>query len=170
MEYSIRLAEIADAEGIAVVHTRSWQTSYRGILPDAVLDAISVQDRLRRRQAILSRQTNMNWVAIAQGSQSIVGFCDAGRSRDNERPELGELYALYMLEEHKRFGVGRRLFDEARKTLKRARHAAMFVDVLKDNVPARAFYEKMGGHLYRVTTCEIGSVAYPEVTYDFAIE
>ena len=37
VRFAIRAAKLADAEGIARAHTASWQTSYRGILPDAIV-------------------------------------------------------------------------------------------------------------------------------------
>ncbi len=47
-------AEAADAVAIADIHVRSWRTAYRGVMPDAVLDGLSVADRTqqwRRRLA-----------------------------------------------------------------------------------------------------------------------
>ena len=44
----IRPAIPADARPIAEVHVRTWQEAYRGIVPDAVLDALDVDDRERR--------------------------------------------------------------------------------------------------------------------------
>jgi uncharacterized protein (TIGR02118 family) len=40
-------AAAADARAIATVHVRSWQEGYRGIVDDAVLDGLSVDDRER---------------------------------------------------------------------------------------------------------------------------
>ena len=40
--FGIREATPADAIGIARAHTESWQTSYRGILPDTVLADASI--------------------------------------------------------------------------------------------------------------------------------
>jgi hypothetical protein len=42
----IRIATIDDAIDIAAVHVRSWQTAYRGMIPDDFLASQSVEKRL----------------------------------------------------------------------------------------------------------------------------
>jgi hypothetical protein len=41
----IRAAQIEDAKQIAEVHVASWRAAYRGILPDSMLDNLSVEKR-----------------------------------------------------------------------------------------------------------------------------
>jgi hypothetical protein len=41
----IRRASQSDARAIAEVHVASWRETYRGIVPDAFLDALSVAER-----------------------------------------------------------------------------------------------------------------------------
>jgi hypothetical protein len=40
----IRPMRLEDVTGIARVHARTWQTTYRGILPDDYLDAIQEEE------------------------------------------------------------------------------------------------------------------------------
>jgi hypothetical protein len=40
MEIAVRPAGHGDIESLARVHTRSWQTAYRGLFPDEFLDAM----------------------------------------------------------------------------------------------------------------------------------
>jgi hypothetical protein len=47
MTIELREAVCADAAGIARVHVASWQTTYRGIVPDAYLDGLTPQNRQR---------------------------------------------------------------------------------------------------------------------------
>ena len=42
----IRSATPDDAERLASVHVEAWKSTYRGQVPDAYLDALSVQDRV----------------------------------------------------------------------------------------------------------------------------
>ncbi|MGH2840330.1 MAG: hypothetical protein ACRDKY_05850 [Solirubrobacteraceae bacterium] len=42
---TVRTATRDDAHPIARVHVRSWQVAYRGLLPDAILDGLSVEER-----------------------------------------------------------------------------------------------------------------------------
>lgn len=41
----IRPATVDDAHDLAVVHVRSWQQAYRGLMPQAVLDRLSIAER-----------------------------------------------------------------------------------------------------------------------------
>ena len=45
---ALRDATPDDAHAIATVHVASWQVAYRGFMPDAVLDGLSVDDRARK--------------------------------------------------------------------------------------------------------------------------
>jgi len=55
---AVRTAVVADAPFIARVHVRSWQVGYRGIMPDEVLDAISLEQREERWRQILPARRN----------------------------------------------------------------------------------------------------------------
>jgi hypothetical protein len=44
----IRPARMQDAPEIAVVHVRSWQDAYRGLLPQAYLDGFDSAQRIGR--------------------------------------------------------------------------------------------------------------------------
>ena len=43
-----RLAVPGDEQAVAVVHVRSWQVAYRGLMPDEYLDGLRPQDRADR--------------------------------------------------------------------------------------------------------------------------
>jgi len=42
---SVRQAKLSDVREIAEVHIASWQTAYRGMIPDSLLDNLSVDLR-----------------------------------------------------------------------------------------------------------------------------
>ena len=44
---TLRDATPADALDIATVHVESWQVGYRGLMPDEVLDGLSISTRER---------------------------------------------------------------------------------------------------------------------------
>ena len=75
--FAVREATLDDASGIARAHTDSWQTSYRGILPDTVLDRIDVGQRVETRKKILRDRSVFQLVAYDLTHSDIVGFCDA---------------------------------------------------------------------------------------------
>src|ERR1700759_342461 len=50
----IRAARAADAAQIALVHVRSWQSAYRGLMPQAYLDGLDPAQRVGRGELILA--------------------------------------------------------------------------------------------------------------------
>jgi len=142
--FAIREATLADAEGIARSHTLSWQASYRGILPDSVLDLIDVGQRASSRRQILRDDTIFKLVAYDVTHGDIVGFCDAGPSR-RPGPWAGEVYAIYIEHHAKRHGLGLEMFERTCAWLSAKQMPSLIIWVLENNTHARRFYEAMGG-------------------------
>lgn len=142
--FAVREAVLADAAGIARVHVDSWQTSYRGILPDTVLDRIDVGQRVESRRRILASGDGLHLVAYDITHGDIVGFCDAGAARRNVK-YAGEVYAIYLAHRAKRHGLGQEMFDRVKVWLAANGMPSMLVWVLENNHHARRFYEAMGG-------------------------
>ncbi len=97
---------------------------------------------------------------------SIVGFASGGpRQEESNYPEYeGELYTAYLLRQHQRRGLGRRLLGAvARGLLADGKHS-MLAWVLAEN-PSRAFYEAVGGKLLGSQKIEIGGATLEEVAY-----
>src|SRR4029077_13924784 len=111
----IREAERRDASAIASVHVRGWQWAYRGLLPDAVLDGLSVGDRAAWRDARLADPPpgEHTWV-VEDAKGAVVGFAVAGPARGlQDPPSHGEVYAIYLDPAIVGTGIGRQLFDHA---------------------------------------------------------
>jgi hypothetical protein len=92
---AVRTAVVADAPFIARVHLRSWQVGYRGIMPDEVLDAISLEQREERWRQILSGEEEPGFTVIADvDDRGVQGFGSGlPKSRDED---AGERTALYV--------------------------------------------------------------------------
>lgn len=143
--FVIRPAQLADSEGIARVHTHSWQSAYRGLLPDEWLDALHWEDRRKRWDAILSgARTGKTYVATDDHNE-IVGFASIGPSRDEDVPpeETFELYAIYVSPDYWRAGIGSTLLFSVAEEIP-ANIAWFSLWVLKDNGRGRHFYEYLG--------------------------
>ena len=159
---AIRKARPADAVAIAAVHVAAWRNTYPGILPDNYLAKMSVsRQAVHYDQAIRSGTGVM--VAIASGvdvapsgAARIIGFTTAGRARRGEVNGQvlghvlgqvlgqGEIETLYVLDDWRDRGVGRRLLRAAAAWLAEAGCKSAFLWVLRDN-PSRWFYERLGG-------------------------
>jgi len=90
----IRPALLSDARAIADVHVRSWQSAYHGVVPDAYLEALSVDKREMDFREALSRGSAEMWVA--EWHSEIIGWIACGASRDSDAtPRVGEIEAIY---------------------------------------------------------------------------
>ncbi|HTL37338.1 MAG TPA: GNAT family N-acetyltransferase [Kofleriaceae bacterium] len=167
--FGIREAEVGDAEAIARAHTASWQTSYRGILPDTVLDRIDVGQRAASRRKIISDRSIFQLVAYDLTHGDIVGFCDAGPSRRDlpsfPQHSTGEVYAIYLVQHAKRHGLGQEMFDRVMAHFTRSSIHQMVVWVLDNNDHARRFYEALGGHASSRVQTRVGGFPVTELAY-----
>lgn len=162
--FAIREAKLDDAEGIARAQTDSWQTSYRGILPDTVLDRIDVGQRADTRRKILTDKSILQLVAYDVTHGDIVGFCDAGPSRRNV-PYKGEVYAIYLVQQAKRYGLGTEMLERAQAWFTRQDIHSMIVWVLDNNHHARRFYEALGGRATSRLQSRVGGFPVIELAY-----
>jgi len=160
----IRQAIAADAAGLAQVHVATWRTTYKGLISDEVLAGLSMERReqywLRQLEAPLPN----SFVYVATQDEQVVGFSSGGAERTGDPDYQGEVYALYLLQEAQRRGVGRGLMDASAQSLLSNGMNNMLIWVLRDN-PSRRFYEAMGGSFVREQNIEIGGQTLVEVAY-----
>ncbi|GMA63086.1 GNAT family N-acetyltransferase [Alicyclobacillus fastidiosus] len=163
--WTIRKAVLEDAMGVAKVHVDSWRTTYSGIVNDEFLASLSYEkceERLRNR---IAKNSNEYAMFVAEDEEGqIIGFADGGRERSGDSTYDGELYAIYLLKEHQRKGVGKLLFRHVVSHLASSHFHTMLIWVLNDN-PSRYFYESMGGRLVREQSIQIGEQQLQESAY-----
>ena len=166
MSVRIRAANPADAGPIARVHVDSWRTTYPGIVPAEYLAGLSYGKRQSVWADILSagRTAESNFVAETDRGE-IVGFAGGGLRREGDPAYRGELYAVYVLEEHQRLGVGRRLVSAVARRLLTDGFRSMLTWVLEDNGPACQFYEALGGTEVGRQTITMGGADLVELAY-----
>ena len=166
MAMRIRAAVLADAASMARVHVDSWRKTYPGIVPAEYLASLSYRKRESVWADILAagRPDESNFV-VETGDGEIVGLAGGGPEREGNAAYRGELYAVYLLEEHQRAGLGRRLVSAVTRRLLSDGLRSMLVWVLEDNRPACRFYEALGGTIVDRTTVTIGGAQLPELAY-----
>jgi len=141
----VRFATIADVEEIAGIHVASWQSAYRGLLPDRLLDKLDVSERRERWNTILSAAGSP--VLVAEDDAGHVnGFCSlcASRDRDRDPQQTAEIAALYVAPGAWRQGFGTVLCSRALAELQRAGYREATLWVLTPNSRARRFYATQG--------------------------
>ncbi len=159
----IRPAVPVDVGAIARVHLSSWQTTYRGLMPDQILDNLSFSLRRDWWKNVLSDPRKME-VVVAEVYGRIVGFANYGVERENDPIYRGELYALYILKDYQKKGIGCALMKASAQGLLERGMCNMLVWVLSTN-PARGFYEKMGGVHLRDKPVNLGGFDLEESAY-----
>lgn len=164
---SIRSASLVDANSIANIHVQAWKESYRDILTKDFLDNLSVEKRLQWRKKTLATEDGATKTLIAIKNERIIGFCDIGKNRDTTINYPGEMYALYLLNAYKKIGIGQQLFNMAINNLHEQHMMPCVAWVLKENSPARRFYEKNRGQAIKEKTIKIGDKSYQELAYLF---
>jgi GNAT superfamily N-acetyltransferase len=144
-----------DADDIAALHAESWRSAYRGFLPDAFLDGPIFDERRELWVArMCAPDPHRRCVLKAVSGGMLVGF--ACVLLDAESCWGALLDNLHVKPALKRQGIGRRLFEEARRWVDvTARGTPLHLTVIEGNVDARHFYHRLGGTIVERTTREV---------------
>lgn len=157
---TIRPMALSDCDRVAEVRVTGRRHAYRGLIPQAELDGLSVEADAERRRAHFTRTDDLTTQLVAERAGQVVGWASVGPHRDGEvHTEEAELYALYGDPAHLGTGVGRALLTEA--VARSAARPRMLLWVLRDNTRARRFYERAG---FGPDGAEDGT-SVPEVRY-----
>lgn len=165
----IREAINRDVSAISRVHVDTWRTSYHEILPSEILANLSYEKRENAWHQILNhapKDGNCTYVAEDRSGQ-IVGFANGGVERAGNPVYKGELNAIYILENHQRKGIGRKLVRVVAERLYRIKIHSMLVWVLKDNSACR-FYEMLGGEKVDKKEIKRGGTKLIEIAYGWS--
>ena len=167
--WTLRRAAVADAAALAAVHVAGWGEAYAGLVPDHMLAALSVDSRAATWARILAEraQAPATTVHVACDAGRIVGFAASGAQRSAELRERfeGEVSAIYVLRRAQGQGIGRALMATAARDLLAGGLGGAALWVLRDNWPARRFYEHLGGEPAAERTDRRGDVCLAEVAY-----
>jgi L-amino acid N-acyltransferase YncA len=181
-EPTVRLARPDDAEAIADAHVRGWLTTYRGLVPDSILDGLSVERRTTFWRDTIAAETEAasaspavaafpaaaarTWVVEEAGK--VRGFASSGPVRD--QPDglaaAGEVFAIYLAPEARGRGLGRALFEHVVGDLRGRGFAPIVVWVFEANAATRGFYEAAGFELDGARQpVDFGEASLPEIRY-----
>ena len=133
------------------------------MLADDFLESLSEAGYTERWRRVIGDGTSR--VFVVEEPEGIVGFASGGRERAGESGFEGELYAIYIVAGSQRLGHGRELVRAMAAALRDMCLSDMIVWVLRDNVPAREFYERLGGSYVRSQPITIGATTLEEMSY-----
>lgn len=136
-KYLIREMESEEEiNGKAYVHYKSWHETYTNLVDSTYMNSVTLEKCVK-----MAHKWREN-ILIAKDGEKVIGFVGYGSSRDAALPDLGEVYALYVLEEYHGLKVGYALMNAALQKLTDYKKIAVWV--LKDNHKAIRFYERYG--------------------------
>jgi ribosomal protein S18 acetylase RimI-like enzyme len=141
----IRTARPADIHAMARVYVETWRSAYLGILPDAYLDSMTVQETKASLGSEMGAAGAVSLMAEAADGQ-VAGLIIGGIDRRRDRIYSGEIFSLYVRPSYQRRGIGHRLVMHLVARINRLDIFTLKVQVLAAN-PCRRFYEQRNGVL-----------------------
>jgi ribosomal protein S18 acetylase RimI-like enzyme len=159
----IRQARPDDAADVAQVYIDSWHDTYPGVLPAALLRAMTAKGQTARWLASIRAQGHEK-VLVADSRYGIVGMASLGAARDRTLGHDGEVYTLYVDPAYFGMGVGRALLDGAFAALRQDGMRSCVIWAHARN-NARFFYEAMGGRLIAERHAKLMGEPCPEVAF-----
>jgi GNAT superfamily N-acetyltransferase len=141
MGMTVRGPVNGDVPAMARVLVDSWRETYRGLMPDDVLDDPSFVARRERfwSAALSDPQYSQNKIAVAELDGQLIGVGMSGPARDEDATWDRQLYILYTYAAVHGLGVGAALLDAVIEPT-----ASAGLWVADPNPRAQAFYRKHG--------------------------
>ncbi len=165
----IRSAVLDDAPAIARVHVDAWRTAYTKMLPSTVLDNLRYDEREKLwREMIGAHDIRHVFVAVDVANE-VIGFAACGPNRAADPRYPGELYAIYLLAEHRGDGHGRDLFDATAAYLRRQALTPFQLWVLAGSEEIDRIAAALGGRRVASQPTVVDGVDAYEHGYGFAI-
>lgn len=158
----IREASVEDAPAIARLTVDTWKTAYRGIIDDNYLNNLTYEEREKGWREFPFHDSFV--LAAEDENGNIIGFAAGGLQREDGSEYKGELYAIYIYQEHQRKGIGQALFGLFVKKLAQTGVNSLMLWVLSES-PYRKFYEKLGGQIVESKLLEMEGFANQITAY-----
>jgi len=141
---TFRDAREEDIPEVARIHVLAWQSAYRGMIDDSLLDSLEPKHRLPLWEQWW-RGPGVRLILAVQEGRTI-GFLRLCPARDFKSPPDGfaEFTHVYLDPELVGTGAGRRLFEFGLETVRNGDYQGLLLWVLEANTKARRFYEGFG--------------------------
>ncbi|MFE0377055.1 GNAT family N-acetyltransferase [Streptomyces inhibens] len=171
----------ADIEAVSAVRVHGWQRAYRGLMPQAYLDAMSVAADAEQRRSWFGRRSPEVSDLVAERDGEVVGWACVGPARDPDitpgagelpapRPTAGELLALYVTPGLIGTGIGRALLSAGTARARASGFHTLYLWVVRGNSRAQRFYERAGFVPDGAEEAyEVGGSSVPELRYRRAL-
>ncbi len=173
----VRPAAIADARRMATINVRSWRSTYRGMLPDGLLDSLDAKSLTEDFVHALANRRPRRAILVAEGGRGpihrVVAYAalgpaleDSSAGIDGPADEVARLQMIYVDPRWVGRGFGHALHEALLEVAQTLNFRKVVLWVLPENAAARAFYESHGW------TCEgterteqLDGYPVPEIRY-----
>ena len=132
-----------DLPMLAATRQKVWATTYRGIYPDAMIDNFDTQWHITRDKRRME-DPKQEFFLVMDG-ENCVGYFYYGTPHVAYKDFEFCLNSLYFLEDYRGKGLGTKVFEQVRSVCKERGIDKFFNGCNIHNLPAQAFYRKMGG-------------------------
>ena len=155
---------VDDAPAMGRVMVRAWLSAHRGQMSDEVwqkrVDEWTAEVSARAWARLLTERAEGDHpravlLVAEDDTDEPVALVLGTECDDDTSGSTAQIDALYVMPDRQRQGIGRSLLQEAASELAGVGSSTLLIGVLTANLPARAFYEAMGGR-------EIGKRTFDE--------
>lgn len=165
-----------DAPALGHLMVESWLTAHRGQVPDAVWLArntewtpeVSARGWARVMTDIAVAGVASDVLLVAEDDFGLTVGLVHGVVGDDRSELRGEISSLYVSHDRHREGIGAALLRDAAAALRDLGAVSLGLGVLTANLPARSFYEAMGGRSVGTGTTEENGHLLPTTLYEWA--
>lgn len=166
MDYEIKELTYDSITDYMKVNTKSWQETYRGIINDEFLDKINneIDKNIKKQQDKFYTESSTYQRYILYVNDKPVGMFSIDKGSLEQYPESGEIVSLYLLNEVKGQGYGKKMFLYALEQLQKIGYKSAVVCCLKLN-PTNEFYKYMGCQYISTRIWTVGNQELDENIY-----
>ncbi|MER7458291.1 GNAT family N-acetyltransferase [Micromonospora sp. NPDC126480] len=165
MTVTLRIATAGDLMAVGRLHQRSRVAAYSSFLPPDALADPTPEAMGRYWSERWSWERDTHTLTVAERDGALAGFSYVGPD-DAGDPATGLLYALHLEPAERGRGVGRELMIHALDGMRERGWRRAVLWVLRENAPARRFYERGGWTPTGVERDDmIGTVRTPQLRY-----
>jgi ribosomal protein S18 acetylase RimI-like enzyme len=164
-DWHIRSACPDDVIDLAKVHLVAWRAAYHDVIPDDLLDQLTVDDFEAHWMHAFEQASRVNLVCEHGGAVS--GFAAIGPTCDHCEPSTAQVYDMYVHPTDWGRGSGRALWVASLNQLRESCYEHVELWVHRVNQRARRFYEAVGCRHdpADVRICTRSGVALDELLY-----
>lgn len=170
----VRPAVAGDAAAMGLVMVEAWLSAHRGQMPETAWQKrvdewtpeVSADAWARLLVEVANGEVSRVVLLVAEeDAGELVAIVMGTEAQDDPPGSIAQIDALYVRPDRQGKGIGRLLLQTAARELARIGFSALHIGVLTANLPARAFYQAMGGRELGQRTADEEGIPLPETVY-----